>query len=659
MRGSAMKLVPPLASLRRCATCMAVGLVAMLLSLAVAPAPARADAATSIMVNGIEILDAPNHEVECGTGTASYDPDTNTLTLDNATLSAANGANASILSKNGDLTIELVGENSISGGELGIYNSTSGSFTIQGTGSLTISSTNWGIRAISGNITIDGATVGLESLTLYEAIVCNGTADNGGKLSINNNAKVTISEATSQYVSGISAEQGVSITDSTVMVNMSGSTQAMGIYSVYGSIDISNSTVTVLAQEPAIISSSGRIDIYDSTVTSTGGPYGIYAYGEIYISNSTVNSTATLYIGIYSVEDYVRIQDASHVYATGSEDYRDIANKVDIDDSWVQVPNDIGWLTNMADSIVIEGTKGRAGRNVVISGDVELPEGVILTIAENETVTVPEGATFTNNGTIILHGNFVVEGGTVTCGEDSHTGGTATCCEKAVCAICGYEYGNFDATNHAALTHVEAVPATCTSTGTAEHWACEGCEMLFSDADGTAETTTEALAVPALDHDWNDWTVTKAPTCTETGAERRTCKRGDAQEARAIDALGHDLARVEAVAPTCTEAGVAEHWVCSRCGALFADAAGTVPTTVEKLAVEATGHNFKDGTCTVCDAKDPDYTEPEKKPASEKEPETEIPAAGDPASVAPALAGLGTALLGMGAVFGHRSRRAA
>lgn len=660
-----MKSVTPLASLRRYATCMAIGLVAMLLSLAVTPAPARADAATSIMVNGVEILDAPNHEVECGKGTASYDPDTNTLTLDNATISAE-GLDAGVKVTNGDLTIVLVGNSVISGADEGLYYTPTattagwrpgGTISIKGQGSLAISSVNYRcIYVYLGNLVIDGCTLDLDSTGTQGEIAVGGS--DAGRLTIQNGATVTI-DNTESSPSGISAQNGVQVlSNSSVSVNVSGA-DAYGIYSVSGPIEISDSKVTALAPGVGIWSLNNTVTISGSTVTANSGYYGIRSKGETHISSSTVNASATIFIGIYSDNDKVYIQDASHVYASGTQDYVDIGYRVDIDDSWVQVPNDIGTLTSMANSIVIEGTKGYAGRNVVISGDVELPEGVVLTIAEKETVTVPEGATFTNNGTIILHGNFIVEGGTVTCGENSHTGGTATCCEKAVCAICGSKYGDFVATNHTALTHVEAVPATCTATGTAEHWACEGCGGLFSDEAGTAATTAEELVLPALDHDWNDWTVTKAPTCTETGAEKRTCKRGDAQEARAIDALGHDLERVEAVTPTCTEAGVAEHWACSRCGALFADAAGSVPTTAEKLVVEATGHNFKDGTCTVCDAKDPDFTAPEKKPASEKEPKPEVPAAGDPASVAPALAGMGTALLGMGAVLRRRSRRAA
>ena len=137
--------------------------------------------------------------------------------------------------------------------------------------------------------------------------------------------------------------------------------------------------------------------------------------------------------------------------------------------------------------------------------------------------------------------------------------------------------------------------------------------------------------------------------------ERRCARaRGDAQEARKVDALGHDLKHVDAVAATCTEAGTAEHWVCSRCGALFSDADATKTVAAEDLAIEPTGHRFENGTCTVCGAKDPDYVTP-TQPNKDEEPE--IPATGDPASLAPALFGAGAALAGAVTVWRRRSSR--
>ena len=59
-----------------------------------------------------------------------------------------------------------------------------------------------------------------------------------------------------------------------------------------------------------------------------------------------------------------------------------------------------------------------------------------------------------------------------------------------------------------------------------------------------------------------------------------------------IPAKGHTLTAVEAVPATCETAGVKAHWVCSVCGKLFSDAEGKTETTLEKLAIPATGHAY-------------------------------------------------------------------
>ena len=78
------------------------------------------------------------------------------------------------------------------------------------------------------------------------------------------------------------------------------------------------------------------------------------------------------------------------------------------------------------------------------------------------------------------------------------TGGTATCTHKAVCTVCGGEYGEFDPKNHTNLKHFPAKAATKTTEGNIEYWYCEGCGKYYSDKDGTkgikkADTVTAKL----------------------------------------------------------------------------------------------------------------------------------------------------------------------
>lgn len=71
--------------------------------------------------------------------------------------------------------------------------------------------------------------------------------------------------------------------------------------------------------------------------------------------------------------------------------------------------------------------------------------------------------------------------------NDGHTGGTATCTERAVCEVCGKAYGEPDPKNHANLKHIDAKAATKTTTGNIEYWYCEDCDKYFADAAATKE----------------------------------------------------------------------------------------------------------------------------------------------------------------------------
>ena len=108
-----------------------------------------------LKVNGIEVTSANKDDIlgdADGLGaTVSYDPDTNTLTLNNATLTVSEGF-AAIHALIPNLTIVLKGENQINGSgstENGIYSN--GNLTITGDGILKTEGTGFGLY---GNTTI-------------------------------------------------------------------------------------------------------------------------------------------------------------------------------------------------------------------------------------------------------------------------------------------------------------------------------------------------------------------------------------------------------------------------------------------------------------------------------------------------------------------------
>ena len=179
------------------------------------------------------------------------------------------------------------------------------------------------------------------------------------------------------------------------------------------------------------------------------------------------------------------------------------------------------------------------------------------------------------------------------------------------------------------LTAVAEVPATCETAGTSAHWKCDVCGKLFSDAEGNTETTLEKLVIPATGHaygapvwKWNDdFTASATFTCGNDASHvekvdatvtsevtEGSCEVGGTRTYTAkvtfegkeytdtktepIPAKGHTLTAVAEVPATCETAGTSAHWKCEVCGKLFSDAEGNTETTLEKLAIPATGHAY-------------------------------------------------------------------
>ena len=65
-------------------------------------------------------------------------------------------------------------------------------------------------------------------------------------------------------------------------------------------------------------------------------------------------------------------------------------------------------------------------------------------------------------------------------------------------------------------------------------------------------------------HEFGEWHVSIAATCTATGIQERVCKCGE-RETEILPALGHDLVAHEGKTATCTEIGWDAYETCTRC----------------------------------------------------------------------------------------------
>ena len=102
--------------------------------------------------------------------------------------------------------------------------------------------------------------------------------------------------------------------------------------------------------------------------------------------------------------------------------------------------------------------------------------------------------------------------------EADCSGGTATCLQKAACTVCSNTYGTLTAHR---LSHQEEKAATCTEAGNTAYWHCSVCMKKFVDQYGSQETTD--IILPVLEHTYGEWTVTKVPTSQETGSKTKSC----------------------------------------------------------------------------------------------------------------------------------------
>ena len=134
-----------------------------------------------------------------------------------------------------------------------------------------------------------------------------------------------------------------------------------------------------------------------------------------------------------------------------------------------------------------------------------------------------------------------VDGVCTVCGDHKCVGGTATCTDKAVCTVCGNEYGDLDSNAHT----------------------------------------------------WDNGSVTVLPTCEAKGTKTFTCQYNSHHTyTEEIQALGHTEKTLDGKDATCTENGLTAGVMCTTCDKII------VPQTV----IPAAGHTDEnnDYVCDVC-----------------------------------------------------------
>lgn len=523
--------------------------------------------------------------------------------IDISAHSAAAGDGAGVEAQQSDFTMYggkitnnhvIKGSNNEGGG---VNMHTGGTFTMYG-------------GEISGNACSDtgGGVISAGTyLKLYGGTISNNTADKRGG-GVFTNMTLTISDGIT--ITGNKSEQGGGIYtyDEDITINggnITGNTATYGggVYhigdyrtcdtlTISGSATITGNTATdgggVYVESGKNTSNwnkgQGALQINGGSITNntaTGNGGGVYINerGLLTITGGNVtDNTATVNGGgLYFNGESKKFNISGNINVTGNKKSGK-ANNIYLPNG--QIIKIMGELTNTApigvttevepnSSNYVQIASGRAAYATPDKFQYENNDtsiSAVLSGSNNLLVACEHnwGTTWQTDSTSHWHSCSICNG------KDNivnHSGGTATCTEKAICEGCSLPYGN-------TLGH-DFTGGTW-QTDADHHWKkCSRCDV----------TDTESP------HEWNSGKVTTQPTCTTAGQKTYTCTVCSATKVETLDALGHNFAKYDAKAATCTEIGWNTYFTCTNCNY-------TTYKEIAALGHDKISHKAKAATCT-------------------------------------------------------------
>lgn len=176
--------------------------------------------------------------------------------------------------------------------------------------------------------------------------------------------------------------------------------------------------------------------------------------------------------------------------------------------------------------------------------------------------------------------------------EGKHAGGTATCKAKAVCSVCGHEYGEYGNCNFVENAKAEYLKSEATCKSPAVYYkSCSVCGKKSND-------TFEYGTVNSDNHKNTELRNKKSPTESDKGYTGDTwcfdCEK-TVVTGNEIDKLEHTPTKVSEKAATVTEEGICEHYYCENCGKYYSDAEGTIEITKNETILKKLAPEIIDG----------------------------------------------------------------
>lgn len=395
--------------------------------------PATVSAEGGIQVGGIDILQAPDHTVQCGGGTAKYDPGTKILTLNNASITG-NDLLYGIQIEEQGVTVELAGQNTIEAC-IGIWSRTA--LRIKGNGgSLAVYAAKnqnpviacRGISIESGGLTVQDTDIQIQVRGLNTAVSGYAVETRGGGNLISN-SRITIDM---EYVhdtyptsTGINASGADSFTisdnSSVTMKNVD-----MGVGIGDGRLLISGSSLTIETADISAVSCNS-LEIRNgsdvSAIANSGLALG--ANTNITISDSTVNAEST---GTNSIRcSDLMIEDSSNVTAKGYWSAFFVDKNSVIKDSVIEAVSkaDVGIYCadgnlEIAGSEVESKSEGTRG-GILVNGNLTFNDSKVVSPGASGIIGIDVRDDITING-----GTTEIGAGSIASGNNIYIGGVIT-----------------------------------------------------------------------------------------------------------------------------------------------------------------------------------------------------------------------------------------
>ena len=559
-----------------------IGVCLMALAMIVAMIPSWSVTANAATDYGLKVGGAEVTSDQTSGDKWSYDPNTNTLTLNGYSYSKegkGDGTFSGGIYSTSDLTIELIGNNSVNNTYSHQYNYSCGIFvngklTITGDGSLTTSGGSgvdgkgsYGIMA--GGLTVNSGTITATGKTAKESYGI-GTIGQSKNIIVNGGTITATGAVSTVYGScGIQCSGNFTMTGGRVTAKSEGvqnsSSQSCGISSGK-SIYCRGGVLAAEGQTKAMYSSQSTYPNGYTKGDKTFRTYDIAESNMYTVSGVNSNGWANSEVKLIATSGY-KIGMTDKQFGSSISFTDEAANGSGVfyikkTSNGTIYKGTISYNLDKTAPTIIGATNGGT---YCVSKDIRVKDSHLAEVKDGDRVLVISNGTYTlsagthNITARDLAGNSASITVTVNEAHDPNED-DGNCATAVTCKVCG------DVVTQAKSHNFSG---TLLSDQNGHWYECQN--------EGCNQTSAKEAHVSS-----GAATEDKAETCTVCGYTINP-------------PLNHEHARnlrsVGAVAATCTTEGHKAYYRCS-CGMLFSDAAAQHETTVAEITIPATGHSY-------------------------------------------------------------------